>query len=294
MIYLIFDIHIIKSITMSQLFDFKEYTEELSLIINTNKSRVSAKDLIMYISSYENLVKSLNYALNAKYSFGYEMVQIEIEGLKEGSFEIKTVLKKLATVTIEAYIGGLVCQTFFNDPTPIIVNVNGDNAVVNVADLIQDKSVIKYRSRIARTANDDSNADGISIEMETSTGDKEKVKIDRDCLMGIIVDDEDVPETESSWMHNVTLGIVAPVLESEQASWKVRIGDRKFTAKMTDEIFLASMNNEKIAFGKGDSIVADLETIITKKEGTAPVTKYYIRKVHKYPKYPQESAGNLF
>ena len=80
MIYLIFDIHIIKSITMSQLFDFKEYTEELSLIINTNKSRVSAKDLIMYISSYENLVKSLNYALNAKYSFGYEMVQIEIEG----------------------------------------------------------------------------------------------------------------------------------------------------------------------------------------------------------------------
>ena len=54
------------------------------------------------------------------------------------------------------------------------------------------------------------------------------------------------------------------------------------------------MNNEKIAFGKGDSIVADLETVITKKEGSAPTTKHYIRKVYRYPKYPQETTLRLF
>ena len=63
---------------------------------------------------------------------------------------------------------------------------------------------------------------------------------------------------------------------------------------MMDESFLASMNEEKIAFGKGDTIVADLETVITKNEGSAPTTKNYIRKVHSYPKYPQTNNPTLF
>ena len=74
---------------MSDLFDFKEYTEELSLIVNARQSKVSTKDLISYLANYEQLVKSINCALNSKYSFGYEMIQVDIEGLKEGSFEIK-------------------------------------------------------------------------------------------------------------------------------------------------------------------------------------------------------------
>lgn len=279
---------------MSDLFDFKEYTEELSLIINARQSKVSTRDLINYLSNYEQLVKSINYALNSKYSIGYEMIQVDIEGLKEGSFEIKSKLKKLAEITCEVLIGMFISQLLSNDPTPVVINVNGDNVTVNVSDLIKDKSVVKYRSRIARTANNDAEVDGIAVEMETKSGSKEKVNISREILSGIIVDDEDTSETESSWLHNVTMVIVAPVLESEQAFWKVRIGDRKLSAKMTDDLFLTSMNNEKIAFGKGDSIVADLETVITKKEGTNPTTKYYIRKVHRYPKYPQETTLQLF
>ena len=37
---------------MSDLFDFKEYTEELSLIVNARQSKVSTKDLISYIYIY--------------------------------------------------------------------------------------------------------------------------------------------------------------------------------------------------------------------------------------------------
>ena len=279
---------------MSDLFDFKEYTEELSLIINARQSKVSTKDLISYLANYEQLVKSINCALNSNYSFGYEMIQIDIEGLKEGSFEIKSKLKKLAEISCEVIIGTFISQLLSNDPTPIVINVNGDNVTVNVTDLIKDKGVVKYRSRIARTANNDTEVDGIAVEMETKSGTKEKVNISRDTLKGIIVDDEDNSEAESNWLHNATLVIVAPVLESEPACWKVRIGDRKLSAKMADDVFLTSMNNEKIAFGKGDSIVADLETVITKKEGSAPTTKHYIRKVHRYPKYPQETTLRLF
>lgn len=71
---------------MSDLFDFKEYTEELSLIINARQSKVSTKDLISYLANYEQLVKSINCALNSKYSFGYEIIQVDIEGLKECVF----------------------------------------------------------------------------------------------------------------------------------------------------------------------------------------------------------------
>ena len=279
---------------MSDLFDFKEYTEDLSLIINARQSKVSTKDLINYLANYEQLVKSLNCALNSKYSIGYEMIQVDIEGLKEGSFEIKSKLKKLAETTGEILLGIFLTQLLSNDPTPVVININGDNVTVNVTDLIKDKGVVKYRSRIARTANNDTEVDGIAIEMETKTGAKEKVTISRETLSGIIVDDEDTSETESNWLHNATMVIVAPVLESEQAFWKVRIGDRKLSAKMTDDLFLTSMNNEKIAFGKGDSIVADLESVITKKEGSTPTTKYYIRKVYRYPKYPQETTLHLF
>ena len=38
---------------MSDLFHFKEYTEESSLIINARQSKVSTKDLISYLANYE-------------------------------------------------------------------------------------------------------------------------------------------------------------------------------------------------------------------------------------------------
>ena len=274
--------------------DFSKNSEMLPLIVNARDSKVPTSDLIQYLSNFEQLIKSLNYVLNAKYCIGYEMVQIDIVGLKEGSFEIKTKLKKFAEKTLEILFGIFLTKMLSNDPTPIVLNINGDNITVNVSDINSDKRVIKHRSRLARTANGDDEVDGLTIELEKQGGGHEKVTITREMLEGIIVDDEDSTENESTWLHNATMVIVAPVLESEPASWKVRIGDRKMSARMTDEAFLQSMNNEKIAFGKGDTIVADLETVISKKEGNASSTKYYIRKVHRYPKYPQQKEATLF
>lgn len=274
--------------------EFVENTEVLSLIVNARQSKVSTSDLIKYLSNYEQLVKTLNFILNAKYCVGYDMVQIDIEGLKEGSFEIKTKIKKFSEKTLEILFGIFLTKMLTNDPTPIVLNVNGNNVTVNVTDINADKRIIRHRSRLARIANEDEEVDGLTIDLEKQNGEREKVNITRDMLGGIIVDDEDLSESESSWLHNATMVIVSPVLESEPASWRVRIGDRKFSAKMTDEAFLASMNKEKIAFGKGDTIVADLETVITKNEGSAPTTKNYIRKVHRYPKYPQIKDQTLF
>ena len=45
------------------------------------------------------------------------------------------------------------------------------------------------------------------------------------------------------------------------------------------------MDKEKIAFAKNDILIADIETIITKKTNGVPDVKHYVRKVHKYPKY---------
>lgn len=279
---------------MSKHPEFVESTETLSLIVNARQSKVSTSDLIKYLSNYEQLVKTLNFILNAKYCVGYDIVQIDIEGLKEGSFEIKTKIKKFSEKTLEILFGIFLTKMLTNDPAPIVLNINGDNVTVNVSDINTDKRIIRHRSRLARTANEDEEVDGLTVDLERPNGEREKVKITRDMLGGIIVDDEDLSESESSWLHNATMVIVSPVLESEPASWRVRIGDRKFSAKMTDEAFLASMNKEKIAFGKGDTIVADLETIITKNEGSAPTTKNYIRKVHSYPKYPQVKGQTLF
>lgn len=279
---------------MARALDLIVNTEDVSLIINARQSKVSTTDLIKYLSNYEQLLKSINYVLNAKYCIGYDMVQVDIEGLKEGSFEIKSKIKKFSEKTLEILLGIFLTKILTNDPTPITLNINGDNVVVNVSDINSDRRVVVQRSKLARTANDDQEVDGLAIELEREDGKREKVHISRNELNGIIVDEEDLSNMESSWVHNVTMVIVAPVLESEPASWKIRIGDKKFSARMSDESFLTLMNEEKIAFGKGDTIVADLETQITTKEGSTPSVKHFIRKVHKYPRYAQSSNPTLF
>ena len=55
----------------------------------------------------------------------------------------------------------------------------------NVTDLIKDKGLVKYRSRIARTANNDTEVDGIAVEMETKSGTKEKVNISRGAILRV-------------------------------------------------------------------------------------------------------------
>ena len=148
---------------MARALDLVVNTEDVSLIINARQSKVSATDLIKYLSNYEQLLKSINYVLNAKYCIGYDMVQVDIEGLKEGSFEIKSKIKKFSEKTLEILFGIFLTKILTNDPTPITLNINGDNVVVNVSDINTDRRVVVQRSKLARTANDDQEVDGIAI-----------------------------------------------------------------------------------------------------------------------------------
>ena len=51
---------------------------------------------------------------------------------------------------------------------------------------------------------------------------------------------------------------------------------------MEDADFLETMDDEKIAFPKGDAIVADLEMFLTDK-GQTLRPRYVIKKVHSFP-----------
>ena len=100
-------------------------------------------------------------------------------------------------------------------------------------------------------------------------------------------DDIDENDRDNHILSNARLVVVSPVLDSTPAYWKVKLNDRTFSARMTDEEFLNKMDKEKIAFAKNDILIADIETIITEKANGVPDVKHYIRKVHQYPKYTE-------
>ena len=117
-----------------------------------------------------------------------------------------------------------------------------------------------------------------------------KISIEKSTLGKLVVPDIEDRSKESNILPQARLVIVSPVLEAEQAIWRFRFGDRKLSAKMTDNDFLELMSKNKIAFGIGDVLTADLETIITLKSDNTPDVKHYIRKVHQYPQYANKSA----
>lgn len=62
---------------------------------------------------------------------------------------------------------------------------------------------------------------------------------------------------------------------------------------MADESFLKLMDEKKIAFGKGDVIIADLETEVVEEEGKRTRVKHFIRKVHEYPQYTIDESKQM-
>lgn len=95
-------------------------------------------------------------------------------------------------------------------------------------------------------------------------------------------------EVSNFLQTSVTLEIVSPVFSDAPSIWKVRYNARVLSAKMMDADFLEIMGAKGIAFGKGDTIVADLETEMSDvASGGKP--KYNIIKVISYPHYTRIS-----
>ena len=267
-----------------------ESLEELLFILNSEDNKITTSDLIKYLHNTEDLAKAVNYYLNTKYAFGYDQIVMEVEAFNKGSFEIKAIFKKLSeNATVAVVVGVILTKLLSNDPTPVIININGEDVSIPVSEFVESKKIRKSRSAIARTAVEARNVKSIKLEYPLDNGSTACTEIQKETLSTMIIDDEDDAEKDSYWMRNARMVIISPVLESEPASWKVRITpDNLMSAKMTDEDFLQSMSEENIAFGKGDVIVADIETVVTKREGKKPLVQNFIRKVYQYPRYPNK------
>lgn len=269
------------------------YTEEFNFILNNDDGIISSTELISYLTGLSSLMKSVNHTLNSKYSIEFDQISIDVIALEKGSFNIKTNIKKYikkgaifaAGAVATAIIGDVVTKLLADDKTPITYVFNNCNVVINRDTVMSNRDTVKSVSRIAKTIVNSKNTTSLKIEYETPKQGLRSTTIEKTTLTNLIVEEKEEKERESIIIHNARLVIVSPVLEIEQADWRVKLNDRKFNAKMTDEDFLKTLDGHNIAFGKGDTITADIETIITTKSDSTPDVKHYIRKVHKYPQY---------
>ena len=124
----------------------------------------------------------------------------------------------------------------------------------------------------------------ISITYEKDNGERERVSISKEVLTSIDQNEIQTSDSIESIQTNVTLEIVSPVFMNRPSSWRVLFNGSIINAKMTDLDFLETMDAQRIAFAKGDVIIADLECITTASDKGIRL-KHFIRKVHSYPKY---------
>lgn len=246
------------------------------------------------------MAKAVNYILNKNGCIGFDQVLVEIEAFNYGSFDIKGRIKRITENPTFASISAalvtlLITKAISIDTTPTMVinNYEGGNVNITYDQLIDNKELIRARSNIAKTATSDPHVSSISITYKQNNGNVETRTIDLTTLESIIVEDCVDNNVETTTYYNSRLRIIAPVLESEPASWKVSLGDRKISAHMQDEGFLKKMDETKIAFGKGDIIIADLVVEVNEKDGKKSHPKYFIKKVHKYPHYSVNSESIL-
>ena len=263
---------------MEQLYTTEEV---LTFTIDTAQSAVSANDLIRYLSGLDELATSINHTLNAKCCAGYDKLEISILAIEKGSFKLPVVIKKISENPLAStIIGGLIVGAFFNTPFP-----KNSECPISKEELLENKNTIKAVTKIAETAVESDNVLSLSVDYQKDDGSLERVTIGKEQLKSSIQEIIEEPEQESVLSRGARLIIIAPVLESKPAKWKVRFEDNEFSAQMTDENFLELMDKEHIAFGKGDVLIADVETKITRRENGIPSPKHYIRKVRQYPHY---------
>ena len=269
------------------------HTEKFNFILNNTDGIISSTELISYLTGLGSLMKSVNHTLNSKYSVGFDQISIDVIALEKGSFNIKANINKIiqkgtmfvAGAATTAIIGAVINNLLADDKTPITYVFNNCDVVINRDVVMSNKDTAKAVSHIAKTIVDSKNTTSLNIKYEIPNKELKSTTIEKTTLTNLIIEEKDEKEKNSSIINNAHLVIVSPVLEMEQANWRVRLNDKKFSAKMTDDNFLKTLDGHNVAFGKGDTITADIEIIITTKSDNTPDVKYYIRKVYEYPRY---------
>ncbi len=273
------------------------HNEYFELTINVEKSSLSVTDLVMYLSNTEKLFNSINRTLNVKYSIGYENISIDVLALEKGSFKIPLVLKKfvnnpLFIATAGTFLGEIAFYLFQNNLNPHTIPTNNDSVVVENNDFLDNKNTVEAVGNIARLAVQTDSVKDVSITYQKNDGNMEKVSITKEVLSQVMYDEFEISDNMENILEKVTLEIVSPVFMDKPLSWRVSFDGRQINAKMMDKDFLETMDLQRIAFAKGDVIVADLQTIATNTNNGIKL-RYSIIKVHSYPRYTRITKHNM-
>lgn len=270
--------------------------EFFEICLQTEGHSMSTTDLIAYLSNADKLITSVNQTLNVAYTIGFDQVEIEVIALKEGSFKIPLCIKKItnnptfASIT-GAVIGGIVVNLLTNNPVSQTIPYGEDTIVVEGTEFLRNKKTLSAVGTIAKLTVEDEKINALSVTYERTDGEKEQVSINKQTLSQVMYHELE-EDSISNVVTNATLEIVSPVFIDKPASWKVCYDNKVFTAKMTDEDFLETMNLQRISFAKGDKIVADMEIVAKTTEKGIRLT-HYIRKVYKYPTYTRITKQEL-
>ncbi len=274
--------------------------ERFDFILENETGVISSDELITYLTNINLMMKSINHTLNGAYTIGYDQIVVDVEALERGSVKIPIILRKVlynpyTLLATGAIFGAIANNILSDDKQTIVYNINNSTVNIEHAVIVNNKSTTKAVSEIAKTIVNSENVTKLKLNYLSINNEIKSTEINKDTLKGLIVDDIVESEKETRVFPSARLIIVSPVLENTKANWKVRIDNNKFSAKMMDDNFLELMDEHKIAFGKGDVIIADLETIITKRSDNTPNVKHNIQKVHEYPRYSNQSKQkNLF
>lgn len=265
------------------------HDEFFELTLNVDDNSLPVNDLVVYLSNVEKLFNSINRTLNIKYSIGYESIAIDVLALEKGSFKIPLVIKKviknpLFISATGTFIGGIALSLFQNNTNLQTIPTNNDVVLVENKDFLDSKNTVEALGGIARLAVQTDSVKDVSITYQRNDGNFEKVSITKEVLTQVQYDEYEISESMENVQEKVVLEIVSPVFVDKPFSWRVSYDGKQINAKMMDKDFLETMDLQRIAFAKGDVIVADLESVATNTDKGIKV-KHYIRKVHSYPRY---------
>lgn len=271
--------------------------EYFELTLNVEKSSLSVTDLVFYLSNTEKLFNSINRTLNVKYSIGYENISIDVLALEKGSFRIPLVLKKIVNnplfiATAGTFLGEIALNLFQNNSDSHVIPTNNDSVVVENKDFLDSKNTVEAVGNIARLAVQTDSVKDVSITYQKNDGNMEKVSVTKEVLSQVMYDEFEISDNMENILEKVTLEIVSPVFMDKPLSWRVSYDGKQINAKMMDKDFLETMDLQRIAFAKGDVIVADLQTIATNTNNGIKL-RYSIIKVHSYPRYTRITKHKL-
>lgn len=273
--------------------------ETFELVLDTiNGSFVSADELVSILANSQKLLKSINHTLNKKYNIGYDVVDVDVLALESGSFKISCCLRKsvsdILVGTTVGVLSPLLLSVIQDNPAPVVYNINDSEVTITQDTLYENKETRKSVVEIAKTAVESENIRALSMKYERTDGVHEEIRIEKETLSNLSqmpIEDDIIRE---SYIRKSRLVITRPNLEAEDKKWGVRDeSGHNFNATMCDEDFLEKMGTSNIAFGRGDVIVADVETIIQTNEGQRSSYSYMIRKVYEYPKYKKTEDAQL-